>query len=59
MNNDKPIDRIATEGRFTRSNIDEIVAKYIELKKDLEFIKECREKNMVLPFRSYDGTDNQ
>ena len=59
MNNDKTIDRIATEGRFTRSHLDEIVAKYIELKKDLEFIKECREKNMVLPFRSYDVSDNQ
>ena len=43
-----------SEVRYTCSHIDEIVAKYIRLKAELNYIRECREKNIDI----FHGNDN-
>lgn len=43
-----------SEGRYTHSHIDEIVAEYIRLKAELNYIRECREKNIDI----FHGNDN-
>lgn len=48
-----------TEERYTRSHIDEIVAEYIRLKAELNYIKECREKNIDIFHRNDNGTSDK
>ena len=47
------------EVRYTHSHIDEIVAKYIRLKAELNYIKECREKNIDIFHGNDNGTSNK
>ena len=48
-----------SEERYTHSHIDEIVAKYIRLKAELNYIKECREKNIDIFHRNDNGTSDK
>lgn len=48
-----------TEERYTRSHIDEIVAEYIRLKVELNYIRECREKNIHIFHGSNNGTSDE
>ena len=48
-----------SEERYARSHIDEIVAKYIRLKAELNYIRECREKNIDIFHRNDNGTSDK
>lgn len=48
-----------SEEKYTRSHIDEIVAEYIRLKAELDYIRECREKNIDIFHGSNNGTSDK